>query len=46
MAKKTPEQKLAKQLLKAEKCLTREQAQKIIRKAEEAKRLINEKHNS
>ena len=46
MTKKTPEQKLAKQLMKAENCLTRKKAQKIIRKAEEAKRLINEKHNS
>ncbi|QIN96689.1 hypothetical protein [Synechococcus phage S-N03] len=42
MSKKTREQKLAKQLQKAELCTSREEAQKIIKKAEKHRRKLEE----
>ena len=41
MPKKTLQQKLSKQLLKAELCTDREKAKKIIRKAEKLRKRIN-----
>ena len=38
--------KLVKLKVKAEECLTREQAQKIIRKADKAHRKLSEGHNN
>jgi len=40
MTKKTTEQKLIKQIQKAEKCTTREEAQKIIKKADKHRRRL------
>ena len=45
MAKKTRQEKLLKQYKKAEECLTREEAQRIIRKADKHQRKLNKENN-
>ena len=45
MPKKTRQEKLLKQYQKAEECLTREDAQRIIRKADKHQRKLNKENN-
>ena len=42
MPRKTLQQKLAKQMLKAENCQTREEALKILKKAKKIRRKMND----
>jgi len=45
MAKKTRQEKLLRKYQQAEECLTREEAQRIIRKAEKHQRKLNKENN-
>ena len=45
MAKKTRQEKLLRKYQQAEECRTREEAQRIIRKAEKHQRKLNKENN-